>query len=176
MNDPEHELPEDDDEWLPPPRRSPRWGMIIGALVLIALIALGSTAAIHALTKASIVPTPTAINYGPPVPTPWVESSIMCDDAIQKIEHHQITYVLIYRQKDGGPAIPANAVISIEVLPRGIPYQGDPAQNVQSELLNIYTTYPDHICYPQMLAAVKQVNKHLSKREQVKIGWYYGMS
>jgi len=100
----------------------------------------------------------------------------MCDDAIQKIEHNQIAYVLIYRQKDGGPAIPANAVISIEVLPRGIPYQGDPAQSVQSDLLNIYTTYPDHVCYPQMLATVKQVNEHLPKNERVKVGWYYGLS
>lgn len=176
MHNPQNELPEDDEDWLPAPYRSRHWGVIIGVLVLIALAAIGGTVAFHALTQARIAPAPTAVNYGPSIPTPWVEPSIMCNDAIQKIEHDQIAYVLIYRQKDGGPAIPANAIISLEVLPRGIPYQGDPAQSVQSDLLNIYTTYPDHVCYPQMLVAVKQVNKHLPNNKQVKVGWYYGLS
>lgn len=86
---------------------------------------------------------------------------------MQKIEQNQFAYLIVYREKDGGPAIPKNAVIGIEVLPRGISYQGDPAQS--NSLLNIYTTYPDHICLPQMLAAAKQTNKSLSKNEQIKI-------
>jgi len=155
MNTPENEQLEDDEEWLPPPRRSRRWAVIIGVVVLIALIAVGSTVALHAITQARIVPTPTAVNYGPSVPTPWAPPGLYCDQAVQQIEQNQIAYILIYRQKDGGPAIPANAVISIEVLPRGIPYKGEPAQSVQSEFLDIYTTYPDHVCYPQVLATVK---------------------
>ncbi|HVB62188.1 MAG TPA: hypothetical protein VNE61_13420, partial [Ktedonobacteraceae bacterium] len=66
MSDRQNELPEDDDEWFPPPHRSRRWRVIIGALVFIALIAIGSTVALHALTKASVVPIPTTVNYGPP--------------------------------------------------------------------------------------------------------------
>jgi len=176
MSDRQNELPEDDDEWFPPPHRSRRWRVIIGALVFIALIAIGSTVALHALTKASVVPIPTTVNYGPPVPTPWVMPGLYCDQAVQKIEQNQIAYILIYREKDGGPAIPKNAVMGIEILPRGIPYQGDPAQSVQNSLLQIYGNYPFNTCYSPVLAAVKQANKHLSGKEQVKVGWYYDLS
>lgn len=176
MENHDNGLQEDDDEWLPPPHRSPRWWMIIGILVLIALIVLGSTAAIRAITKVSVVPAPKAVDYGPPAPTPWAAPGLYCDQAVQKIEENQIAYILIYREKDGGPAIPKNAIISIEVLPRGIPYQGDPAQSVQTSLLQIYGNYPFNTCYSPVLKAVKQVNKHLAKNEQVKVGWYYDLS
>ncbi len=159
----------------PPPRRLPQWGAIAGIIVLIALIVVGSIAVIHGINNSStVISTPTA----PPaaIATSWEEPTIPCDQAVQKIEQHQIVYILIYRNKDGGPAIPANAVTGIEVLPQGIPYQGDPAQSVQNSLLGIDVTYPDSYCYPQILAAVKQVNQHLPQSEQVKVGWHYNQS
>jgi hypothetical protein len=171
MDDPENTSLEDDEEELPPPHQSHKKVIVLGAVVLILLIALGSFAALRTITKASIAPTPTAVNYGPPVPPPWVEPSYVCDQAVQKIEQNQIAYLIVYREKDGGPAIPKNAVTGIEVLPRGVSYQGDPAQS--DSLISIYTTYPDHACLPQMLAAVKQTNKTLPKSQQIKIEYTY---
>ncbi len=172
MDDPQNEPLEDDEEELPPPHQSHKWLIMIGAIVLITLIAIGSTAAIHALTKATVVPTPTAIDYGPPVPTPWVEPGMFCNQAVQKIAQNQIALILVYRENQGGPAIPQNAITGIEVLPRGIPYHGDPAQSVQTSLLAILETYPDQTCWPQMLAAVQHINKTLPKSEQVKVKYY----
>jgi len=173
MNDKEDEPLEDDEEWLPPPRHSPRWGMLIIGFVLLIALAAGSFVVIHRVVSNLTAPTSTPRAYVYPVSTPWLAPNITCDDAINKVEHNQIAYVIIYREKVGGPAIPANAVLLIEVLPRGIPYQGDPVQSVQLQLLAIDTLYPDHICWSPLLAAVKHINKTLPKSEQVKIGWHW---
>lgn len=158
----------------PPPRHFPRWGVITGIIVLIALIVVGSITVFHGISSgSSVISTPTAPPAAVATPTLWAEPTIPCDEAVQRIEQHKIAYVLIYRNKPGDPVDPANAVTGIEVLPQGIPYQGDPAQSVQNFLIGIDVTYPDSYCYPQVLAAVKQVNQHLSKSEQVKVGWHY---
>lgn len=177
VNDSEKEALEDNEEWLPPPRGCrPQRAVFIGVVALIVLSVLLGFAAIHGYKES--VPTFVFPTLQPNIyatSTPNVAGmlpQIYCNEAVQKIERNQIAYVLIYRQKDGGTAIPANAVINIKVLPRGISYQGDPAQSVQFNLLAIDTPYPDQTCYLQTLTAVQQVNKHLSKREQVKVGWY----
>ena len=168
----EDEPIEEDEEWLPPPRRSRRWGMMILGLVLLLGVTVGGFV-VHGAVSRLTAPTPTPTAYAYPVSTPWLAPSIACDDAIHKIEQNQIAYVIIYREKDGGPAIPAKAVLLIEVLPRGIPYQGDPTQSVQTQLLAIDTPYPDHICLSPMLVVVKHINKTLPQSEQVKVGWHW---
>lgn len=160
-----------------PPRRFPLWGVITGIIILIALIVVGSIAVFHDIgSGSSTIATPTPPPAAAATSVSWTTSGMSCDEAVQKIEQHQISYVLIYRNKDGGPAITANAVIGIEVLPQGIPYQGDPAISVENSFLNIDISYPDSYCYPQILAAVKQVNKHLTQSEQVKVAWHYNLS
>ncbi len=161
----------------PPPRRSPRRGVITGIIILIALIVVGSIAVFHGIGGgSSAISTPTVQPAAAATSASWTLPGMSCSDAVQKIEQHQISYVLIYRNKDGGPAVAANAITGIEVLPQGIPYQGDPAQTVENSFTNIDISYPDSYCYPQVLAAVKQVNQHLSKSEQVKVGWHYDLS
>lgn len=167
MNTPENE---------PRPRRSPRWAVIIGIIVLMALLVGGSIAVFHGSGRvSSAISTPTATPPLDPTSASWSPPGMTCNEAVQKIAQNQFTYILIYREKQGGPAIPANAIMGIMLLPRGVPYQGDPAQTAINSLLQVFGTFPDHDCYPQILTAVKQVNKHLSKSEQVKVGWYYDL-
>lgn len=162
----------------PRPHRSLRWQVVVGFVVFIVLIAVGSLAFVHGMGATSrVAPTPTTplVFIATPIGPSWAEPTLSCDEAIQKIEQHQIAFVAIHRNKVGNPAVRANAVTGIEVLPRGIPYQGDPEQSDLgfNSFLAISGRFPDTSCYPQVLATVQQVNKHLPKGEQVKVGWYY---
>jgi hypothetical protein len=58
VNDSQNYLFENDDE-LPPPRHSPRFAVIMGAIVLVLLVILASVAAIHTFGNVGIAPTPT---------------------------------------------------------------------------------------------------------------------
>jgi hypothetical protein len=99
-------------------------------------------------------------------------SSIACSDAVQEIEQNQIAYVLLYKERNTGPGIPVNSIVSIFVIPRSassVPANPQASPNQ----IGVDARFPDKVCYPQLLAAVKQENKHLSKSEQIEVDWYY---
>ncbi len=178
MNNSTDEQFETNDEFPPPPHRFSRPLVIICVVLLIIFIGLGSLMAVHVFERSNVSPTPTPFpQINSSSNGSWMQSGMICNDAVQRIMQNQIAFVLIYRQKDAGPANPpVNSVIDIEVLPRGIPFQGDPSQSAQLSLLSIYTFYPDSTCYPRLLAEVKKINKTLPKSNQVQVGWDYPYS
>ena len=101
--------------------------------------------------------------------------SATCREAVQQIQQNKIGGIELYRQKENTHMVPANSVTNILMYPRSA-LLADGTYNPFLEIGIDLSTYPDHDCNPQILKAVKQVNAHLPKDQQVKISWLYRYS
>ncbi|HEU5230430.1 MAG TPA: hypothetical protein VFU49_21600 [Ktedonobacteraceae bacterium] len=132
----------------------------------------------------SAPPTPT------PTPTPDIAASTSsplqdaaatatCDEAVQRIQRNEIGLVQIYRHKAPIYHVPnsANSVVDIIIYPRSA-RTNNPTEPYDPFLqVNVYPIdYPDLICYPRLVDAVKQINAHLSKDQQVQLDWLFTVS
>ena len=147
--------------------------LLIGSLLLLGLVACSgapSTTAAPTPTLSSDTATSTSSSQQGAFPT------VTCDEAVQRILHNDIGLVQIYRQKEPIHGVP-NSVVSISIYPRSA-HTNNPAEPYDPwQQVSVYPLdYPDHDCYPRLVTAVKQVNKHLSKDQQVELQWPYTVS
>ncbi|HLG65313.1 MAG TPA: hypothetical protein VKY19_25500 [Ktedonosporobacter sp.] len=123
----------------------------------------------------SATPTPTLTPdtaTSTPAPLQGAAATATCDEAVQRIQHNEIGLVQIYRQKTPIAYVPnsANSVVDIIIYPRSA-HTDNPAEPYNPFLqVNVYPIdYPDKVCYPRLIDAVKQINAHLAKDQQVQL-------
>ncbi|HLG65314.1 MAG TPA: hypothetical protein VKY19_25505 [Ktedonosporobacter sp.] len=112
-----------------------------------------------------------------PAPLQGALPTATCDEAVQRILHNEIGLVEIYQTKmtpQYVPNGPSSVVSDIFIYPRSSrtndpaePY--NPFQTVSISPLK----FADQVCYPRVVDAVKQVNTHLAKDQQVQLHWKF---